>query len=103
MKSILSLMLLFAFMISALYASLPLPPYNKSKPPSLSLPLAYERAVAFLGPMTNQFHCISASITTTFTPEGEWYFTFYSTNSNSTPKHIAVEFNGKVVLDSGYR
>jgi hypothetical protein len=56
-----------------------------------------------LGSATNQFHCVSANITTTFTSEGEWYFTFYSTSSNSPPKFIAVEFNGKVVFDSGLR
>ncbi len=86
-----------------LLASIVLPPYNKSKPPSLPLPAAYERAISTLGAATNEFHCISANITTEFTPEGEWYFTFYSTNSNVAPKFIAVEFNGKVVFDNGFR
>jgi hypothetical protein len=51
----------------------------------------------------NQFHCVSASITTEFTAEGERYFTFFSTNSATEPKLIAVEFNGKVVFDNGWR
>jgi len=89
--------------ITTLYASLILPPYNKTKPPSMPLPVAYACAVVALGSDTNQFHCVSASITTEFTPEGEWYFTFYSTNVNSEPKLIAVEFNGKVIFDNGYR
>ena len=77
--------------------------YDKSKAPTLTLPLAYDRAMSALGAYTNTFHCISATITTTFSLEGEWYFTFYSTNSNTMPKRIAVEFNGKVVLDNGLR
>ncbi len=103
MKTKLTTFLAFAFVVTTLYASLILPPYKKSKPPSIPLPIAYERAIAFLGSDTNQFHCVSASITTEFTPEGEWYFTFYSTNTNAEPKSIAVEFNGKVVFDNGWR
>jgi hypothetical protein len=102
MKPILFLIFTLVFAITV-FASVVLPPYNKSKPPSISLPVAYERAVAALGSATNEFHCISASVTTEFTSEGEWYFTFYSTNSNSMPKFIAVEFNGKVVFDNGFR
>jgi hypothetical protein len=90
-------------LITAAYASLVLPPYDKSKPPSLSLPAAYEIAMKALGPATNQFHCISAMVTTQFAVAGEWYFTFYSANSNSPPKFIAIKFNGEVVFDSGLR
>jgi hypothetical protein len=103
MKIKLTAFLAFAFIATTLYASLILPPYKKTKPPSMPLPIAYERAMVVLGANTNQFHCVSASITTEFTPEGEWYFTFYSTNANTEPKLIAVEFNGKVIIDSGYR
>jgi predicted phosphoribosyltransferase len=69
----------------------------------MSLPIAYERAVAALGSNANQFHCISANVTTQFSSGGEWYFTFYSTNSSRAPKSIAIEFNGKVVFDGGLR
>ena len=68
-------------------------PYDKAKPPTLSLPAAYERAIVTLGPATNQFHCINATVTTFSSPAGEWLFTFYSTNSR--PKFVTVEFNGK--------
>ena len=69
-------------------------PYYNSKPPGLSLPIAYERAAGALGPATNQFHCVSAKIETRFSSQGEWFFTFYSTNSH--PKWVSVEFNGKI-------
>jgi hypothetical protein len=95
------LILLLICLITSLYASLNFPSYKKSNPPKLSLPDAYKRAVLALGETTNQFHCVSANVTTKFTPEGEWYFTFYSTNSTS--KLIAVEFSGKVIFDNGYR
>jgi hypothetical protein len=89
--------------LTTIFASLNLPPYSKSKAPSLSLPDAYDLAIAALGQETNQFHCLSANVTTLFTTEGEWYFTFYSTNAISKTKCIAVEFNGKIVFDNGYR
>ena len=72
-------------------------PYDKSKPPSLSLPGAYVYAMIAMGAETNQFHCISADVNTDFGPEGEWQFLFYSTNSK--PKWITVEFNGKTHVE----
>ncbi len=68
-------------------------PYNNAKPPRLSLSDAYSYAITALGSATNQFHCVSATIETTFSADGEWFFTFYSTNSN--PKWVSVEFDGK--------
>jgi hypothetical protein len=74
-------------------------PYNNTKPATLSLPDAYERALAALGPATNQVHCLDASVKTTFSTQGEWFFTFYSTNSQTKPKWVTVEFNGKVQIE----
>ncbi len=68
----------------------------------MSLPMAYEKAVVALGTDTNQFHCISATITTEF-PDDGWYFTFCSTNSSVVPKLIVVQFNGKIIFDNGLR
>jgi hypothetical protein len=102
MKLKLILMLSAVFVAITLCASLTGPPYDKSKPPGMPLPAAYEHAIAALGLDTNQFHCVSASITTEFSSEG-WYFTFCSTNSKVIPKLIVVEFNGKVIFDNGYR
>jgi|GEM_PF-1268093 len=87
---------------TTVFASLVQPPYNNSKPPKMSLPIAYERAVVALGTDTNQFHCVSATITTEFSDEG-WYFTFCSINHITMPKLIVVEFNGKVIIDGGDR
>jgi len=102
MKTRLILILALVFTTIS-FASLVFRPYDKSKPPTLSLPLAYDRAVVALGNETNEFHCVSATITTTFSPDGEWYFAFYSTKSNAIPKFIAIEFNGKIHLDNGLR
>lgn len=95
-------MLALALAATTLYASLVAPPYDKSKPPGMTLPNAYEKAMVALGSETNQFHCVSATITTEFSDNG-WYFTFCSTNSKVPSKLIVVEFNGKVIFDNGYR
>jgi hypothetical protein len=102
MKTTFVVMLTLTLVAIALHASLNQPPYNKSKPPGLSLPVAYERAMIALGSDTNQFHCVSATITTEFSDDG-WYFTFCSTNSKALPKLVVVEFNGKVIFDGGER
>ena len=73
-------------------------PYDNATPPRLSLPDAYSNAMATLGPLTNEFHCLSAKVTTDFSPKGEWQFTFYSTNAK--PKWITVEFNGKIHVEN---
>jgi hypothetical protein len=102
MKTTLLVILVLALIATTLYASLIQPPYDNSKPPKMSLPVAYERAAAALGSDTNRFHCVSATITTEFSDEG-WYFTFCSTNSTVYPKHVVVQFNGKTVFDHGDR
>jgi len=94
--------LLLVLTVLAVCASAVRPPYDKTQPPKMTLPDAYDRAIAALGPATNQFHCVSATLTNEFSDDG-WYFTFYSTNSNVMPKLVVVEFNGKVIFDNGYR
>jgi hypothetical protein len=96
MKPRLILFILIA-MTAALLAS-PIIPYNNAKPPALQLPAAYNLAMATLGSQTNYLHCISVSIATTFSSDGEWFFTFYSTNSR--PKWVTVEFNGKTHIEN---
>ena len=88
---------LFVYLFAEILFASPIIPYNNSKPPGLSLPLAYGDAMMALGSATNQFHCVSANIATTFSPTGGWFFTFYSTNS--TPKWVTVEFNGKTHIE----
>jgi hypothetical protein len=92
---------LFVACVNTAYASLNSPQYDTSKSPSMSLPDAYQHAIAALGPATNQYHCISANVGTTFSRDGEWDFAFYSTNP--VPKLIVVEFGGKVIFDNGFR
>jgi len=80
----------------ALFASL-VQPWDNAKPPTLSLPAAYEVATTALGSATNEFHCISASIYSdaVVSPHGGWLFTFCSTNTPPTSKYVTVEFGGK--------
>jgi hypothetical protein len=103
MKTKLTILLGLTIIVVTAYATIIGPPYDKSRPPGMSLPVAYEHAVVALGSETNQFHCISAEVSNNFFSEGEWYFTFCSTNSKTMPKMIAIGFNGKVVFDNGYR
>jgi hypothetical protein len=72
--------------------------YDNPKPPTMSLPVAYQHAETLLNSATNQFHCVSATITSD-SPHGfsspAWVFTFFSTNN--PPKirviHIMMETN----------
>jgi hypothetical protein len=76
-------------------------PYDNSKPASLSLPAGYELAAAALGSATNQFHCISASISTDFGLPA-WFFTYCSTNTPPKYKWVTVEFSGKIHIESNF-
>jgi len=67
--------------------------YNHSKPPRLPLGQAYDVALTTLGQATNDFHCVAASVAISFSPDGEWFFTFSSTNG--TEKYVTVFFDGK--------
>lgn len=87
---------------TVLFASLFIP-YNNSKAPSLTLPVAYEYAMAALGSTTNQFHCLSALVATDYGADGEWRFAFYSTNSQPKHKWVTVEFNGKIHIEDVLR
>jgi len=99
MKYILLSLLAFTTIV---FASVIMPPYDNSKPPTLSLPAAYNLAIAAIGSATNQFHCTSASITTDFYAPA-WSFNFYSTNTPPKHKCFVVVFDGKVIEDNGLR
>jgi hypothetical protein len=71
--------------------------YDDSKPPALPLPAAYERVYTAMGPFTNQFHCVSATITTNYSPEGQWLFIFCTTNKPPTSMRVTIDFAGKEV------
>jgi hypothetical protein len=96
------IVLSFAAITTGAFASLILPPYDNSKPPTLSLPAAYQLAVSALGSATNRFHCVSANITTDFDAP-RWSFTFYSTNTPPKWKCMTVDFGGKTQEDNGLR
>jgi hypothetical protein len=95
-KSRIILLTIFSFALAVFARSIV--PYDSAKPPSLPLPKAYDCAMTALGAETNQFHCISTKVSTDFGPEGGWQFTFYSTNSK--PKWVTVEFNGKTHVEN---
>jgi len=98
------LLLLLAFgSILLIRAAMPaLTHYDNSKPPTLSLPVAYQLAVTALGSDTNRFHCVGASITMDFGAP-RWSFTFYDTNTPPKWKCMTVDFGGKTQQDYGIR
>ena len=73
-------------------------PWDDTKPPTLSLAAAYERAVTALGIATNKLHCISARVSTRNVSTGGWDFTFYSTNKPPKTKYVTVGFDGKAYV-----
>jgi len=92
--------LYFAFSLLAVstfvFAGGGIRPYDNSKPPKLSLPMAYERALVALGSETNALHCINARVSTDFTLDGGWEFTFCSTNKPPKSKFVTIDFDGEI-------
>jgi hypothetical protein len=86
----------------AVVATPVMPPYDNSKPPTLSLPVAYQRAVVALGSATNKLHCVKASITTDF-GSPRWSFDFYAATIPPLKKCMTVDFGGNVEEDNGFR
>jgi hypothetical protein len=101
MKTKYIFLILVAF-VTTVFASLVMPPYDNSKTPTLSLPNAYQLAIAAIGSATNQFHCVDAKITTDF-GNPRWSFDFYSTNTPPKWKCMTVDFSGKTQEDNGLR
>jgi len=93
------ILLFFGALSTAVFATF-ITPYDMAKTPSLSLPIAYERSMTALGSATNQFHCLSAKVTTEYGADGEWQFEFQSTNSPPRLKWVTVEFNGKIHVEN---
>jgi hypothetical protein len=87
------ILLSFLALSITVFAALP-PRYDVSSPPSLPLPAAYQLAVAALGSVTNQFHCVSAIVSEEFGTPG-WDFTFCSTNKPARYEYVTVEFTGE--------
>ncbi|MGN6554053.1 MAG: hypothetical protein ACTHLW_10070 [Verrucomicrobiota bacterium] len=73
--------------------------WQPEKPPRLSLPDAYACAVGALGSNTNQYHCVSASCLISRSPDGEWMFSFYTTNGAS--KTAFVFFDKTTRIETG--
>src|SRR5215471_7531877 len=71
-------------------------PWDNAKPPALSLPVAYGRALTALGSATNELHCIGARVDADFSEGGEWEFAFYSTNTPPKARFVSVSFDGKI-------
>ena len=72
------------------------PLWDETKPPTISLPDAYQLAITKLGQATNQFHCVRAGIYTNSNPQGVWDFAFYSTNASVKWRSINVKFDGTI-------
>ncbi|MDR3457549.1 MAG: hypothetical protein P4N60_08895 [Verrucomicrobiae bacterium] len=71
--------------------------YNHSITPRLPLDSAYKIAMTTLGQATNDFHCVGAGLAISFSPDGEWLFSFCSTNGNN--RYVTVEFDGKTHVE----
>ena len=55
--------------------------WDTAKPATISLPVAYDRALVALGSRTNELHCLGAEVTHVELNGEAWVFFFYSTNT----------------------
>jgi len=71
---------------------------DTKKPPSPTLPQAYEKAVDALGAQTNSFYCLSADARSISDSSGptEWHLIFYATNGQL--REVVVPSSGKVII-----
>jgi hypothetical protein len=73
-----------------------------TKPPPLTLPQAYVEATQALGSATNEFYCVSANAQIAMALDGEWLFSFCSTNGGRKDVVVAFDKNVKPkVVDGG--
>ena len=86
-----------AFLMTALAGRF-IPPYDDSKPPTLTISSAYEQATAALGSETNALHCVGARLSTDFSLDGGWEFKFASTNKPPKLKYVTVDFDNKTYI-----
>jgi hypothetical protein len=70
-----------------------------TQPPRLALPDAYAAATNALGATTNQFYCVGAGTLISRSPDGEWLFTFCSTNG--AYKSVFVFFDKQTRVEDG--
>jgi hypothetical protein len=89
--------LLTLLLVSTVLIAGPFVPYDTTKPPSLSLPAAYEIATKTLGSDTNQFYCSQAKLETDF-GRPIWSFRFSTTNTPPTFQLVWVYFDGTARL-----
>lgn len=76
--------------------------WNAKKQPPVSLPSAYTLATQALGAATNEFYCIAASTLISRSQDGEWLFSFCSTNG--ARKDVCIFLDNKTkpqVIDGG--
>ena len=73
--------------------------YGPKDRPPLALTEAYTLAVARLGPATNRFHCISASVLEMGGTNGWTGWTFWFSNTNGDRASMWVFFDGGVTCD----
>jgi hypothetical protein len=95
----LKIILLTPFLIATVVWGTIIVPYNNAKSPDLTLSVAYNDALIVLGHKTNQLHCVSANIESSFSSDGDWQFAFYTTNA--IPTWVTIEFDGKTHVEEG--
>ena len=90
--------LLTLLLVSTALIAGPFVPYDATKPPSLSLPVAYEIATKTLGSDTNRLYCSQAKLGTDF-GRPMWSFQFSTTNTPAHFKSVWVYFDGTARLE----
>jgi len=98
MKRIIIISAVLALMTGLVFARLLTGPPD-TKQPRLALPDAYTEAAHALGAATNQFYCIRAGTLISRSPDGEWLFTFCSTNG--AYKSVFVFFDKQTRVEDG--
>jgi hypothetical protein len=98
MKRIIIISAVLVLTTGLVFARLLLGPPD-TKPPRLALPDAYTEAAHALGAATNQFYCIRAGTLISRSPDGEWLFTFCSTNG--AYKSVFVFYDKQTRVEDG--
>ena len=73
--------------------------YDPKDRPPVSLPEAYPIALVRLGPATNRFHCVYASVSELSNSNGWTGWTFWFSNTNGERGRVIVFFDRGALLD----
>jgi hypothetical protein len=76
--------------------------YGEERQPPISMPEAYTMATQALGSATNEFYCVHANTQISRSQDGEWLFSFCSTNGARKDVFVFLDKKTKPqVVDGG--